>query len=39
MRGRHRHVQIGHFATAEEAARAHDKAVRALGHTKRLNFP
>jgi hypothetical protein len=39
MRGRHRHVQIGHFATAEEAARAHDKAARALGHTKRLNFP
>jgi hypothetical protein len=39
IRGRYRHVQIGHFATAEEAARAHDKAARAIGHTKRLNFP
>ena len=39
FRGRYRHVQIGHFATAEEAARAHDKAARAIGNTKRLNFP
>jgi len=39
IHGRHRHVQIGHFATAEEAARAHDKEARALGQTKRLNFP
>ncbi len=39
IRGRYRHVQIGHFATAEEAARAHDEAVRAIGNTKRLNFP
>lgn len=37
--GRHRHVQIGHFATAEEAARAHDEKARAEGQTKRLNFP
>ena len=39
IRGRYRHVQIGHFATAEEAARAHDEKARALGLTKRLNFP
>jgi hypothetical protein len=39
IRGRYRHVQIGHFATAEEAARAHDEAARAVGQTKRLNFP
>jgi len=39
IRGRNRHVQIGHFATAEEAARAHDEAARAAGQTKRLNFP
>jgi hypothetical protein len=39
IRGRYRHVQIGHFATVEEAARAHDEAARAIGNTKRLNFP
>jgi len=39
IRGRYRHVQIGHFATAEDAARAHDEKARAEGQTKRLNFP
>jgi len=32
-------LQIGHFRTAKEAARAHDEEARSIGQTKRLNFP
>lgn len=39
VNGRWVHCQLGHFATAEEAARAHDEAARKEGRTKRLNFP
>ncbi len=38
VKGRSSSIQLGHFETAKEAARAHDKAARAAGQTKRLNF-